>query len=320
MKPMEVVPIEKIRAAAERIRAHAVRAPLLRLNTDDSPAEIWLKLENLQPIGSFKIRGASNAIVQAPQERLARGVYTASAGNMAQGVGWMARTLDVPFTVVVPDHAPEAKLSAIRRLGGKTLPRSFDDWWRVLEQHGDPSLEGFFVHPVSDAEVIAGNGTIGLEIAEDLPDVDAVIVPYGGGGLSSGIACALRAVAPKARVFAAELETSAALRGALAAGQPVDVPYTRSFVDGVGSKRVLSEMFPLVREVLAGSIVVKLADVVSAIRLLAERNHVIAEGAGATSVAAALSGQAGSGRIVCVVSGGNIDSHKLSAILNGQTP
>jgi threonine dehydratase len=320
MKPLEPVSVEKIRAAAARIRGHAVRTPLLRLDVDGVPGEIWLKLENLQPIGSFKIRGACNAISQAPAELLSRGVYTASAGNMAQGVGWMARSLGLPFTVVVPDHAPEAKLSAIRRLGGTILPRPFDEWWRVLEQHGDPALNGFFVHPVSDAEVIAGNGTIGLEIAEDLPDVDAVIVPYGGGGLSSGIACALRALAPRARVYAAELETSAALRGALAAGAPVDVPYARSFVDGVGSKRVLPEMFPLVREVVAGSIVTSVTAVVEAVRLLVERSHVVAEGAGAASVAAALSGEAGHGRIVCVVSGGNIDPLKLAAILRGETP
>jgi len=320
VKPIEPVAIEKIRAAAGRIRGHALRTPMVRLDAGNGPAEIWLKLENLQPIGSFKIRGACNAISQAPRERLRPGVYTASAGNMAQGVGWMARALGLPFTVVVPDHAPEAKLSAIRRLGGTILSRPFDAWWRVLEQHGDPGIEGFFVHPVSDAEVIAGNGTIGLEIAQDLPDVDAVIVPYGGGGLSSGIACALRSTAPHARVFAAELETSAALRGALEAGEPVDVPYTRSFVDGVGSKRVLPEMFPLVRAVLAGSIVVTIDAVVHALRLLVERNHVVAEGAGAASVAAALSGAAGGGRIVCVVSGGNIDPLKLAAILRGETP
>jgi threonine dehydratase len=317
---MEPVPMDAIRAAAERIRGHALRTPLVKLAIADAPAEIWLKLENLQPIGSFKIRGACNAIAQAPPERLEHGVYTASAGNMAQGVGWMARALRLPFTVIVPDHAPEAKLAAIRRLGGHIIARPFDAWWRVLEEHGDPAQDGFFVHPVSDPAVIAGNGTIGLEIAEDLPDVDVVIVPYGGGGLSSGIASALRALAPAARVFAAELETSAALSGALAAGEPVDVPYTRSFVDGVGSKRVLLEMWPLVQKLLAGSLMVSIADVVSAIRLLIERNHVVAEGAGATSVAAALTGKAGLGKIVCIVSGGNIDAAKLSAILSGRVP
>jgi threonine dehydratase len=315
VKPVEPIGVEAIRAAAQRIRGHAVRTPLLRLHAEDSPAEIWLKLENLQPIGSFKIRGACNAISLADADALRRGVYTASAGNMAQGVGWMARALGIPFTVIVPDHAPEAKLAAIRRLGGRIIARPFDDWWRVLEEHGDPGMAGFFVHPVSDPAVIAGNGTIAIEIAEELPDVAAVIVPYGGGGLSSGIACALRAVAPRARVFAAELDTSAALAGALQAGQPVNVPYERSFVDGVGSRRVLDEMWPLVSSVLAGSLVVSIPEVVSAIRLLIERAHVVAEGAGATSVAAALTGRAGPVKVVCVVSGGNIDSARLATIL-----
>jgi threonine dehydratase len=318
--PLVPLPLAELRAAADRIRGHVLRTPLVRLNVEDAPAEIWLKLENLQPIGSFKLRGAANAILQAPPDRLAQGIYTASAGNMAQGVGWMARALGVPFTVVVPDHAPEAKLGAIRRLGGRIIAVPFDDWWRVIIEHGYAGLDGFFVHPVCDPAVIAGNGTIGLEIAQAMPDVDAVIVPYGGGGLSSGIASALRALAPRAKVLAAEVETSAALRGALAAGRPVAVPYTPSFVDGIGSRAVLDEMWPLVSELVPASLVVSLEQVAAAIRLLVERNRVVAEGAGAAGVAAALAGDAGSGRVVCIVSGGNIDSAKLAAILEGGVP
>ncbi len=292
----------------------------MRLNVEEAPGQIWLKLENLQPIGSFKLRGAGNAMRLVPPERLAKGVYTASAGNMAQGVAWNARRLNVPCTVVVPETAPQTKLAAIERLGGKTIRLPYARWWQVLEDHGYPGIEGLFIHPVSDATVIAGNGTIGLEILEDLPDVDAVIVPFGGGGLSCGIAAALSALRPKAKVFASEVETAAPFSASLAAGKPVSVQHTPSFVDGIGGKSMLTEMWPLASTLLAGSLVVSVAEAAAAVRLLAERNRVIAEGAGATSVAAALAGKASGGKVVCVVSGGNIDPAKLAKILNGEVP
>ena len=320
MQPIEEIPLEALRAARERIAGLALRTPLVRLNVEDAPAEIWLKLENLQPIGSFKIRGAGNAMLLAPPAALAKGVYTASAGNMAQGVAWNARRLGVPCTVIVPDHAPETKVAAIERLGGRIVKVPFDRWWQVLLEHGYPGMEGLFVHPVSDPAVIAGNGTIGLEILEDLPEVDAVVVPYGGGGLSCGIASALRALRPAAKVYAAEVETAAPFAAALAAGHPAPVDYRPSFVDGIGGKSMLPEMWPLARRVLAGSLVVTLAEVADAIRHLAVRNRVIAEGAGAASVAAARSGKAGTGKVVCVVSGGNIDAGKLAKILGGEMP
>jgi threonine dehydratase len=222
--------------------------------------------------------------------------------------------------VVVPDHAPATKLRAVERLGGRIERLPFDDWWRILVEHGEPGRDDLFIHPVSDPPVVAGNGTIGLEILEDLPDLDAVVVPYGGGGLSCGIASAIRALRPAARVYAAEVETAAPFAASLAAGEPRSTPYTRSFVDGIGSGGVLAEMWPLARAILAGSIVVSLAEVAAAIRGLAERHRVIAEGAGGTPVAAALTGKAGVGNVVCVVSGGNIDSEKLTAILEGRIP
>jgi threonine dehydratase len=318
------IPIEAIRAARDRLRDTVMRTPLVRLpladRGDDAPGEVWLKLENLQPIGSFKLRGACNAMLLAGPERLAGGVYTASAGNMAQGVAWMARVLDVPCSVVVPDHAPTTKLEAIERLGGRIIKVPFDEWWRVIVTHEFPGLDGLFIHPVSDPGVIAGNGTIGLEILEDLPDVDTVIVPYGGGGLSAGIASALRAERPATSVYACEVETAAPLAASLEAGEPTEVAYVASFVDGIGGKGLLSEMWPLVSELLAGSIVVSLDQVAAALRLVAERCRVIAEGAGAASVAAALTGAAGDGKIVCVISGGNIDAQKLARILAGETP
>ena len=320
MRTIEPPTLDAIRAAALRIAGSALRTPLVRLNVEDAGAAIWLKLENLQPIGSFKLRGAGNAMGLLEPQALARGVYTASAGNMAQGVAWNARRLGVPCTVVVPEHAPQTKLAAIERLGAAIVRIPFDAWWNVLVTHRHPGIEGVFIHPVSDPNVIAGNGTIGLEILEDLPDVDAVLVPYGGGGLSCGIASAIRALRPVTKVFACEVETAAPLAASLAAGGIREVDYTPSFVDGIGAKGVLEEMWPLASRLLEGSLVVSLAETAAAVKLLVERNRVVAEGAGATSVAAALAGKVGAGNIVCVVSGGNIDAKKLATILNGDVP
>ena len=313
----------EIRAAGERIAGVAIRTPLVRLYVDlPAGVEIWLKLECLQPIGSFKLRGATNAMRALDPARLSDGVYTASAGNMAQGVAWTARALGVPCTVLVPEHAPDTKLAAIARLGARTVKLPFDEWWRVLVEHGRAGMRGAFIHPVSDSAVIAGNATIGIEIAEELGDVDAVLVPYGGGGLSCGIAAALRAVAPATRTYACEVETAAPFAASLAAGEPVAVDYTASFVDGIGGKSVLAEMWPLARQLLAGAISVSVAEAAAAVRLLIERARVVAEGAGAASVAAALSPRAPreAKRIVCVVSGGNIDAAKLATILGGGVP
>ena len=319
MSPLEPIPINEIRAARVRIRSSVVRTPTVRLFHEGSDAEIYLKLENLQPIGSFKLRGATNAMNAAGTEVLS-GVVTASAGNMAQGVAWSARQIGIPCHVVVPDHAPQTKLDAIHRLGGQTVPVPFERWWQVLLERSYPGLDGFFIHPVSDPPVVAGNATIGLEILEDVPDVDTILVPYGGGGLSSGIASAVRALKPDTKVYACEVETAAPLAASIAAGEPREVDYRASFVDGIGGKGILPEMWPLVFDLLDGSLVVPLAEVADAVRLLVERNRVVAEGAGATPVAAALSGKAGGGKIVCVVSGGNIDASKLTAILRGELP
>ena len=309
------IPLEAIQAAAERIADSVVRTPLIRLPVDDAPAEVFLKLENLQPIGSFKLRGAGNAMAQATGSELQRGVYTASAGNMAQGVAWNAARLGIPCQVVVPDHAPETKLSAVRRLGSEIIKVPFDRWWEVIVTGEYTGLDGLFIHPVSNPDVMAGNGTIGLEILHDLPDVDAVVIPYGGGGLSSGIASALRALKPNTRIYAVEVDTAAPLAAALRAGEPVAVDYTASFVDGIGGKSVLPEMWHRVRGLLDDSLVVSLGEIKAAIGLLAERQRVIAEGAGAASVAAALAGKAGGGKVVCVVSGGNIERAILAGIL-----
>jgi threonine dehydratase len=323
--------LEEIRAAAERITGIAVRTPLLRLAPRDGEREIWLKLETLQPIGSFKIRGAASALGLVSHDVLARGVYTASAGNMAQGVAWCARAAGVPCDVVVPDGAPRAKLEAIGRLGGRTIAVPFERWWRVLVERRFEGLDGVFVHPVSDPAVIAGNATIGLEVLEELPRAAAVLVPYGGGGLSCGIAAAVRARGSSARVFACEVETAAPLAASFAAGAPHAIEHRRSFVDGIGARSVLEEMWPLASTLLAGSCVVSLEEIAEAIRALVSRARVVAEGAGAAPLAAALAGRDARGMrgaavalpdgpIVCVISGGNLDPAALAAALEGRVP
>lgn len=317
-----MIDLNAIRAARDRIAGAAVRTPVVRmeLHSDHASAgevEVWLKLEVLQPVGSFKIRGAANAMAQMAPDELARGVVTASAGNMAQGVAWNARRLGVTCTVVAPDHAPEAKVRAVERLGGQVLRVPFDEWWQAFADRGRPGLEGTFVHAFDDERVMAGNGTIGLELLEDLPHVDAVLVPWGGGGLACGIASAVKAVRPSCRVLAVEVETGAPLSASLAAGRPVTVDYRPSFVDGIGSKTVFETMLERAQQLLDGAVVVRLDEVAAAMRLLAVCAHVVAEGAGAAPVAAALRGGLGPGRVACIVSGGSVDPSTLAGILTG---
>jgi len=323
--------LAELRAARERAAKHAIRSPLVKLAARPGEREVWLKLECLQPIGSFKIRGAANALALAPRESLAAGVATTSAGNMAQGVAWVARALGVPCTVLAPDHAPAAKLDAIARLGARVISVPFARWWQAFEERRYPGLDGLFVHPVSDEAVIAGNAGAGLEILEELPKPAAILVPFGGGGLSCGIALALRASGSPTPVFACEVATAAPLSASFAAGAPSAVDYQASFVDGIGGRSVLPEMWPLVRELLAGACVSSIEAVADAIRTLVIRAHVVAEGAGGASLAAALGEGAVTladgrraklpdGPIVCVISGGNIDPGKLATILEGRVP
>lgn len=316
-RPIGAPTLDAIREARARIARDVTRTPLLRLHVD-APAEIYLKLENLQPIGSFKLRGAANAIRSLSPDRLRDGVYTASAGNMAQGVAWGARSLGVPCTVIMPESAPRTKVDAVRRLGAEIVFLPYDEWWNTLRTHGRDGMRGTFIHPVADASVVAGNGTIGLEICEDLADVAAVLVPFGGGGLVSGIAAAVKAVAPATKVYGCEVATSTPLTAAFAAHEPVVVERVPSFVDGIGGRGVLPEMWPAVSSIVDGALVATLEEVTAAVRLLVERARVVAEGAGATPVAVALGehSEVKRGKIVCVVSGGNIDASTLGEILH----
>ena len=314
MEPLAPVSLDEVRVAAGRIGGVALRTPLLPLAGADG-ANVHLKLENLQPVGSFKLRGAANAVAELDQRQLAAGLATASAGNMARAVAWLARSHDVPCAVVVPDTAPAAKLDPIRALGADILPVSFERWWQAMEEGGYPGLSGSFLHPFASAPMMAGNGTIGLELVEDLPDLTAVVVPFGGGGLSCGIACTIKALRPAIKVFAAEVDGAAPLAASLEAGQPVTIEHRRSFVDGIGAGGLHPGMWPLVSAVLDGSIVVGVEEVATALRLLASRARVVAEGAGAAALAAALTGRAGVGPLAVIISGGNIDRQVLAEIL-----
>jgi threonine dehydratase len=308
---MDRISLNAVREARRVIADTAIRTTLVRMNFADN---IYLKLENLQPIGSFKIRGAANAIAHLAPEELELGVVTASAGNMAQGVAWCARRLAIPCTVIAPSTAPEAKISAIERLGGRVIKVTFDEWWRAFEERMFPGVVGTFIHAFDDQHVMAGNGTIALEILEDVPDVDAVVIPWGGGGLTCGVATVLRELRPSCRVFTAEVATAAPFAASFAAGVPTSVDYEPSWVDGIGSKGVFPQMFERARDLVDGALVADLDAVADAVRHLAQHNHIIAEGAGACPVASALSANL-PGKIVTIISGGNLNPTKLTEIL-----
>ena len=324
-----MIAIEEIRRARKVLEGTAIRTPLVRLDVD-SDTEIWLKLELLQPVRSFKIRGAGNAILQATDAELAGGVLTASAGNMAQGVAYAARLRGVPATIVVPEHAPKTKIDSIERYGGRVIKVPYEEWWQVLvtgryEGAGDvgstESGTPLFIHPVDNDRVMAGNGTIGLELLEQLDGFDTVAVPYGGGGLLTGIASAVKQARPDVKFWSVEPETGAPAAATLRAGTPTAVEYTPSFVDGSGSRELIPRVWEQASQLLDGAIAMPIPPVAEAVRVIAERARVIAEGAGALAAAAALGGHLdGAKKAVCIVSGGNIDPAVLSRILIGEQP
>ena len=321
---MRAISLDTIRDASRHIYDVVVRTPLVPLGPlSPGGPDIYFKLETLQPIGSFKIRGAYNAIRRLSREQMANGVWTVSAGNAAQGVALAARRAGVPCSVMVMDTAPDAKLNAINRLGAQIVKATYDECWRTVESHASDRMKGYFVHPFDDDDFISGNGTAGLEIIEDLPDVDAVIAPVGGGGLLAGVGVAFRALRPEARVYAAEPETAAPLKRSMDNGKASRFDeWTASFVDGAGGKSVLESMWPLLREYVHDSIVVSLDDAAKAMRLVAERSRVIAEGAAACAVAAAVSpamAQRGHKKVVAVVSGGNVDLKKFAQLVGACT-
>jgi threonine dehydratase len=305
-----LIPLEEIRRARERIGDDVLRTPLVPLGAND---RILLKLECLHPIGCFKLRGAFSAIRAASAAELADGVVTASAGNMAQGLAWAAREAGVPARVIVPAEAPRAKLDRIEALGAEIVPVTHEEWWQAMVDRGREGVDGMFVAPAAEEAVMAGNGTIGLEIAEDAPEFDTVVIPWGGGGLTTGIASALKALRPEVRVVTAEPETGAPLAAAFAAGEPTEIEFVSSWVDGAGGRALLPGMWERARELVDEAVALPLAEVEDAIRLLASRAHVVAEGAGALALAAALRRD---DRCVCIVSGGNIDPDVFAGVLS----
>jgi threonine dehydratase len=307
-----LIPLEEIRRARERIGDDVLRTPLVPYPPEP---RILLKLECLQPVGSFKLRGALSAIRAASAAELTDGVVTASAGNMAQGVAWAAREVGVPARAIAPADAPRAKLDRVEELGTEVVPVSHDEWWQAMVERGREGVDGFFVHPVADEAVMAGNGTIGLEIAEDAPEFDTVVIPWGGGGLTTGIASALKALRPDVRVVTAEPETGAPLAASLGRRKPRSIEFRQSWIDGAGGPSLLPGMWEHARELVDEAVAVPLAEAAEALRLLATRAHVVAEGAGALALAAALRRD---DRCVCIVSGGNIDAAVLARLLAGE--
>ena len=310
--------LQEIRTAAERLAPHVVPFPLLRLDDGDGSSDIFLKLENLQPGGSFKIRPMGNAVLSLGEDALREGVYTASSGNSGLALAWVAGKRGVSGTVYAPRSAPQAKLRPIRERGARVVLLSDEDWWKVIRSCGHAENPGLYIDAVRDRSAMAGNGTIGLEIAERLPDVETVIVPFGGGGVACGVASALAALKPDVRVIAAECETAAPATAAFRAGKPIDIEVRSSFISGAGAPSVLNEMWPLVSRLVSDTVVVSLPEVEDAIRRLAQRMRVVVEGAGALPVAAAIQRGRSLGRTVCVVTGGNIDPATFARIARRQ--
>lgn len=316
IEPVRRIELADIEAARARIAGTAIRTPLVRLELGGRGPEIWLKLENLQPTNAYKIRGATNAVARLTDEERAKGVWTISAGNAGQGVAYAARQLGVASSVVAIETAPQTKLDRMRALGATIVPVSYEQAWQSAEAHAHPGLEGTFVHPFDNHDFIAGHGSMGLEIVEDCPDVRTIICAIGGGGLISGVGSAAKALRPDVQVLGAEPETAAPYALSLREGGPRKFPdWEASFVDGAGGKSVTERMWQRMRAVTDGTITVTLDQTREAMRIIAEKTRTIAEGAGALSLAAALTGQAGDGPIVCVVSGGNIDLKKFCELV-----
>ena len=316
IEPVRPIAIQDVEQARERIAGTVLRTPLVKLDLGGGSPEIWLKLENLQPTNAYKIRGATNAVAHLSDEQRAKGVWTISAGNAGQGVAYAARQFGVPSTVVAIETAPQTKLERMRALGAAIVPVSYEQAWQSAEAHAHPGLDGTFVHPFDNHDFIAGHGTMGLEILEDLPDVRTVIAAIGGGGLITGVGSAIKALRPEAKVLGAEPETAAPYALSLREGGPRRfTDWQPSFVDGAGGKSVTERMWQRMQPVVDGTITVTLDQTREAMRLIAEKTRTIAEGAGALALAAAVTGEAGDGPVVVVVSGGNIDLAKFAELV-----
>ncbi len=319
-EPVRPISLAEIQQARQRIAGTIVRTPLVRLELGPGGPDIRLKLENLQPINAYKLRGAANAVAMLSESERTQGVWTISAGNAGQGVAYAARKAGVPCSVVVIETAPAAKIERMKALGARLVPVPYTVAWQALEDRAYPGVEGTFIHPFDDRNFIAGHATMGLEILEDAPDTTAVIAAIGGGGLITGVGSAVKALRPEIRVWGAEPETAAPMARSLAAGSPQSFPeWKATFVDGAGGQSVFPRMWERMKPVVDGVVVVTLDETKRAMRTMAEKARVISEGAGALSLAAALTGKAGRGPIVAVVSGGNVDLQKFSELVSSVT-
>ena len=317
LQPVRPIQLSEIQEARKRIAKTIVRTPLIRLNLGPDFPDVRLKLENLQPINAYKLRGAANAVALLSDSERERGVWTISAGNAGQGVAYAARTAGVPCTVVAVETAPQSKLERMKALGAKIIPVPYDIAWKALDERSFPGAEGTFIHPFDDDDFIAGHGTMGLEILEDAPDTTAVIASIGGGGLITGVASAIKALKPEVKVFGVEPETAAPAALSFEKGSPQIFPnWKASFVDGAGGQSMFPRMWERMKPVVDGYLVVTLEQTKNAMRLLAEKARIISEGAGALPVAAALTGKAGKGPVVAIISGGNIDLQKFCELIS----
>ena len=319
IEPIRPIPLADIEAARGRFAGTVLRTPLVRLDTGPGGPDIRLKLENLQPTNAYKIRGAANAVARLSGAERARGVWTVSAGNAGQAVAFAARAAGIPATVVAIESAPQTKLDRMAALGARIVPVPYEIAWQAVTEHGFEGMDGTFIHPFDNHDFIAGHGTMGLEILEDVPDVRAVITAIGGGGLITGVASAVKALKPDVKVYGAEPDTAAPYALSRREGRPVKFPdWEASFVDGAGGQSMIPRMWERMLPIVDGAITVSLEQTRQAMKLLAEKARVIAEGAGALSPAAALTGEAGEGPVVCVISGGNIDLRKFCELVTGQ--
>lgn len=317
---VQPVAMPQIEAARARLAGISTVSPVVTCGAAPDGKSIRLKLENLQPIGSFKIRPVGNAVLARAPNDLTSGLYTTSTGNSALGVAWMARRLGISATAIVPDNAPAAKLEKLRHFGTRIVMVPIEEWWQAIRAGTLKDQKGVYIDAVRDPASLAGDATIGLEILAQSPDVEAILIPFGGGGLACGIACAVRALRPDVKIIACELASAHPLKAAFAAGAATETPHVPGFVSGVGFGSVLPEMWPLAKAMIDEVIIVSLTEVAAAIKTMVEHNHVVAEGAGAVSVAAALSGRYAASKVCAVVSGGNLDSSMLTTILEGRVP
>lgn len=312
--------LDEIAAARARIAPYVPRTPLVRLDLGLPDRQIFLKLETLSPIGAFKLRPALNALLSRDADALANGVATTSSGNMAYGMAWAANRLGVPMAAYMYAGAPQTKIDGVRRLGGEVRFISLETWWQYIIGADRPDFPELLINPVTDQAVLSGNGSIGMEIVEDLPEVDVVLTPYGGGSMTSGVASAVKALRPEAKIFAVEDENAAPVTAALAAGRIVDIETRPSFIKSIGGPSLVPQLWPVARELIDGAVSVSLEQVTAAMRLLFAKSKVVAEGAGAASLAAALASPDATGNVVCVISGGNVDAEAYSTVLAGGIP